>query len=93
MRSLIVATAIIFTLITPASCRGFHQHGGRSWHAGHPLPPHRRASLPLPRPRLDWELLHPEAYARLSPDEGLALALELFGGCGTLCPRTILVSR
>src|SRR5215468_2774123 len=28
------------------------------------------ATIPLPRPRLDWEILHPERYDRASPAEG-----------------------
>jgi hypothetical protein len=64
--------------------------GKQCWRAGHPSAhAGRRRGLygmaspahfvPIPRPRRDWEILHPEAYPRLSPADGRALAHELFG--------------
>lgn len=38
----------------------------------------RHLSVALPRPRPALELLHPERYPRLTPDQGRALADEVF---------------
>jgi len=40
------------------------------------LVPPRRASVLLPRPRLDWEVIHPERYQRASIADGEAFMRE-----------------
>jgi len=59
--------------------------GQRCWHAGRPgrvprqvrRPAYGMVTMPLPRPRPDWEILDPRAYPHLSAKDGRSLAEEL----------------
>lgn len=51
------------------------QHRGRRSYGMAALVP----AIPMPQPRLDPEIRHPERYARLTPEQGRALMLYVLG--------------